>query len=320
VVKRWNPYLAPEDSHVYDVFTGKAAIMSGAFSPDYSRLLIGEDGGRLNMLEVGHEDKTIIDMERFQLISAPEPVLPEEVPPQRELLETGKIVFERCGALPINQAVQNPNLGYNITFGKHGAHNQGYNQEELVRLHANAEAFQKNLHKTRKAWKKLKQAMPYKVVPCELDCGFLPREQDEEAPDTQKSLSRIADELRCDPPTGIKALRRGLVARCHMCFTPATAADRDDATEMFCANCRFECFRCSKPASLRSGENVVHCAACEITWDIGVLGYDVLEQAQQKMKDISLDDDKNANKLDGDESEGIEIGDELMEHYMNKCT
>ena len=272
------------------------------------------------MLEVGHADKTIADMERFQLMSAQEPSIPEEVPPHRELLETGKIVFERCGALPINQAVQNPNLGYNITFGKHGARNEGYNQDELIHLHANAEAFQKNLHKARKTWKKLKQAMPYKVVPCELDCGFLPRGQEEEAPDTQKSLSRIADELRCEPPKGIKAIRRGLVAKCHSCSAPAPAAERDDATEMYCAKCKFECFRCGQPASLGTGENVVHCASCEVTWDVGVLGYDIIEQTAQKMKDICLDDDRNRDRFEETESEGEEIGEELMAHYMDKCT
>jgi len=326
VVKRWNPYLAPEDSHVYDVFTGKAAIMSGAFSPDYSRLLIGEDGGRLNMLEVGHEDKTFADMERFQLISAPEPPIAEEVPAHRELLETGKIVFEPCGTLPMRQAVQHPDLQYNITFGMHGAQNQGYSTAELTDLHASAEAFQKNLHRKRKDWKKLKQAMPYKVEPCTLDCGFLPRVEnddgvpDEEAPDSKKSLSRIADELRCEPPKGITAQLRGLVAKCRNCSAPAPASECEDATEMYCAKCRFECFRCGQPASLRIGENVVQCISCEITWDIGALGYDIIEQTIRRMNGITLDDDSTKDGSEEQDSEGEELGDELRGHYMDMGT
>ncbi|GAB7340663.1 hypothetical protein MBLNU457_7056t2 [Dothideomycetes sp. NU457] len=304
VVKRWNPYLAPEDSHVYDVFTGKAAIMSGAFNPDYSRLLIGEDGGRLNMLEVGHEDNTIADMQRFKLISAPEPAIPEEVPAHRELLET----------------VQHPDLQYNITFGMHGAQNQGYNTEELMEKHAQAAAFQKKLHRQRKDWKKLKQTMPFKVEPCTLDCAFLPRKDpedpDQEVQDSKKSLSRIADELRCEPPEGFMARRyRGLLAKCRNCLAPAPPPERDDATETYCVKCRFECFRCGQPASLRVGENIVQCFSCEITWDIGALGYDIVGQTIRKMDGITLDDDKTK-----DGSEEQDSGDELRRHYLDMGT
>ncbi|KAK8200637.1 hypothetical protein M8818_005952 [Zalaria obscura] len=72
VVKCWNPFKAGDDALVRDVATFQDAVMSGAFSPDYEKLLIGQDGGRLNLLEIGCEGRGIMDMERFEQYNAPE--------------------------------------------------------------------------------------------------------------------------------------------------------------------------------------------------------------------------------------------------------
>lgn len=111
VVKIWNPYMATYNAHIKDVATFSSAVMSGAFSPDYRELLIGEDQGRLNLLSVGFGEKTVRTMDPFDMIPAPAPVQPNKsgLEAAQELLNTGQIEIRRMGALPKGQAVQGPN-------------------------------------------------------------------------------------------------------------------------------------------------------------------------------------------------------------------
>ncbi|KAK3701563.1 hypothetical protein LTR37_015417 [Vermiconidia calcicola] len=115
VVKIWNPYRSTNDARLRDVATFTSAVMSGSFSPDYRELLIGEDQGRINLLSVGHGDKSICSMDRFKLQSAPAPQAntsggrPEGHKAARELLKTGQIKLKPMGSLPVRQAVQASN-------------------------------------------------------------------------------------------------------------------------------------------------------------------------------------------------------------------
>ncbi|EMC96814.1 hypothetical protein BAUCODRAFT_24513 [Baudoinia panamericana UAMH 10762] len=111
VVKSWNPYMATSNAHVGDVASFRTAIMSGAFSPDLTDLLIGEECGRINLLSIDNidEDGTVLPSRTFKLISAP--VGKKAEPPfsaAHELLRTGQIELQSMGALPIRQAVQGP--------------------------------------------------------------------------------------------------------------------------------------------------------------------------------------------------------------------
>ncbi|KAF2478662.1 WD40-repeat-containing domain protein [Neohortaea acidophila] len=112
VVKVWNPYRSTDGAHIKDVATFTSAVMSGAFSPDYRDLLIGEDQGRINWLSVGYDDRPVRSMPRFELESAPSPVvLNERDPPfvaARELLHSSQIALKPMGDLPKRQAVQGP--------------------------------------------------------------------------------------------------------------------------------------------------------------------------------------------------------------------
>ena len=278
VVKRWNPYLAVENMHVKDVATFQSAIMSGAFSPDFSSLLIGEDQGRLNLLEVGNEDRSVRDMDRFKLIAAPEPPHEDDKPPYRELLDSGQIVFEHCGPLPIRQAVQNPAQPTDIQVGLSGRSPAGYTIQDLSTLRNKAAQFQKKLHKSRKEWKRTKQAMlPHKVKACKLDCNYTPYaygEVDEEGavPDTQRSLVRIPDALRTEQ----KLFTAGLVAKCSVCGQPAHPCERDERTEVKCERCSFACFRCEVPAVLSEARDRVRCDGCGLAWVADVLGYELV--------------------------------------------
>lgn len=109
IVKIWNPYMATENAHIKDVATFGSAVMSGAFSPDYRDLLIGEDQGRINSLSIGHGDKTVRSMRKYEYISAPAPEIPEDrFAAAHELVRSQQIVFRPMGDLPIQQAVQGP--------------------------------------------------------------------------------------------------------------------------------------------------------------------------------------------------------------------
>ena len=55
VVALWDPYVAPEDAHVRNIVQLGSGVMSGAFSPDFSNLLLGEEDGTVTMLTVGTE-------------------------------------------------------------------------------------------------------------------------------------------------------------------------------------------------------------------------------------------------------------------------
>jgi WD40 repeat protein len=112
VVKVWNPYRTTEDALVRDVATFNSAVMSGAFSPDYRDLLIGEDQSQLNLLGVDREERLVRAAKKFDHVPAPAPPpnkVEDRFAPARELLFTGQIEVRPMGALPVKQAVQGPN-------------------------------------------------------------------------------------------------------------------------------------------------------------------------------------------------------------------
>lgn len=279
IVKCWNPYVSNEDTHIKDIATYKSAIMSGAFNSDYTSLLIGEDAGRLNLLEIGKDD--FEPPSKFDFLPAPEPLRAAEEPPHKVLLETGQIVYEHCGALPIRQAVQGPNYKPN---------------KELVtaseaELHIQAQKFQRDLFHQRNRWKKLKKSMAGgpKIKPCQLECGYKPKvpdDDDDEVPDTKRSSQRIPDELRRPAPTGRDAITKGLLANCSECGAKCLPAE-DAGAAPICEECGFACLRCGERAELYIKENRLHCAACQLDWDIGALGYEVEMKDATKMKSVS---------------------------------
>ena len=50
VIKSWNVKLAPEDVHVRDIAHFEAGVMCGAFSPDFTNLLVGDARGSVHIL------------------------------------------------------------------------------------------------------------------------------------------------------------------------------------------------------------------------------------------------------------------------------
>jgi len=109
-VKVWNPYRTTEDALVRNVATFNSAIMSGAFSPDYRELLIGEDQGQLNLLGIDREDRPVRAAKNFDYYPAAKlPPEEDKLAPARELFDSGQIEFKPMGALPKKQVVQGPN-------------------------------------------------------------------------------------------------------------------------------------------------------------------------------------------------------------------
>ncbi|GAM86079.1 hypothetical protein ANO11243_040890 [Dothideomycetidae sp. 11243] len=302
VVKVWNPYVNNEDTHIADIATFQSAIMSGAFNSDHTELLIGEDQGRLNLLEVGAADIAI--PERFSLLSAPE-AKDAEPGPHKAMLEAGEIVFEKCGALPIRQALQGPEYKppKNLVT------------ESEAALYQKALRFQRELFHQRNRWKKLKKSVGdedgSRITACELDCGYLPRGSGDgdEIPDSRRSADRIPDALKSEPLAGVKALMYGLVAKCSSCGAAARPAEKDgDAA--FCERCSFACFRCGTKAVFSGTSDTVECDSCGITWSVGCTGYQILKQPVKKR----IKTEMPAESASEDE---YEFGDEERQHYLN---
>ncbi|KAK3672921.1 hypothetical protein LTR78_007274 [Recurvomyces mirabilis] len=110
VVKVWNPHRAPGCAFVEDVATFQTAIMSGAFSPDFRSLLVGEERGRINLLRIGgcdDEDESTFPSRSFGLHSSA-PVINDEqrYAAAKTLLDSKQIELRPWGAMPKRQAVQ----------------------------------------------------------------------------------------------------------------------------------------------------------------------------------------------------------------------
>ncbi|KAJ9622361.1 hypothetical protein H2203_006580 [Taxawa tesnikishii (nom. ined.)] len=114
VVKCWNPYAADEDMHIKDVASFNSAVMSGSFSPDHAKLLIGTENCRLNLLTVDNQDEAEISMpslSRFTMHRAFMPANSKEDESVRlqPFLDSGELSLRRMGSLPVRQVVQGPN-------------------------------------------------------------------------------------------------------------------------------------------------------------------------------------------------------------------
>lgn len=277
LVRVWDITKAWDDQHIKDIASLKTGIMSGAFSPDYSSLIIGEVGGAINVLDVGNSDKSITCVEDFHLIEAPTPELNKqtEVQPSyddnsgisiaRDLLETRQIVTIPLGNTPIHQAVQGPEYDgpYDSSASSH-----------ICRL--KAKEFQDQIYHTSGE------------SPCSIPtCKNVSKVTFEDVGDSGRSTDRIPHQLRQDLKeeivTAAKKTARPGFGKCNGCGIPARARsshDRklDDAgrEEVLCERCNFSCFRCGGPAVLSNETDVLWCLTCDLQWTVDALGYSVV--------------------------------------------
>ncbi|KAK4580348.1 hypothetical protein LTR86_000551 [Recurvomyces mirabilis] len=115
-VKVWNPYRAPGCAFVEDAASFQTAVMSGALSPDFRSLLVGEERGRINLLRIGGcEDeyestfpsRSVFPSRSFGLRSSASVTNDEpRYAAAKTLLDSKQIELRPWGAMPKRQAVQ----------------------------------------------------------------------------------------------------------------------------------------------------------------------------------------------------------------------
>ncbi|KAK4981337.1 hypothetical protein LTR66_010068 [Elasticomyces elasticus] len=347
ILKMWNPYLAPEDALVQDVNSFTSGVMSGAFSPDFSKLLIGEVNGTVSVLEVDHletrrqpadrrkpsrtHEKLDPDKRRirpFKLWSVPTPE-PKEPPfaAARELVNTNQIEFRPMGSLPIRQAVQGP-----AYRGPYSSEDTKQARKETLAKRKKAEILQEEFASKLYA----SRAAPgysacSEASACTLDCVFHPRivMDDEETkqngmPDSGRSLDRIPQAIRSTNKTidSREALTRGLTAICTRCSTPARRLDADNPVDLniLCERCGFECFRGCGPALVSENGNLLECDKCGLAWRANVLGYELLDSVGgRRTSAVSSENDGTAQKAGGSSAEHDDghghVQQDLVDYY-----
>lgn len=308
VVKLWNPYLSQEDCSVKDVIRLNSAVMAGSFSPNFEKLLIGEDHKTLTLLEIGHgteDDEGSGDVAARRLFeyipTKPNIESIDERSKHQEMLDSGEIIFAHGGSLPIRQAVQGPNY--------HKFHHPSISTQDQAELYARAAVFQNGLWHQRNRWKKLEKKLGKPIItPCQLDCDYKPSDNDPNGPveDNERSFGRIPDNLSNPSKQSIGTFIRS--SNCIECGTSIKSKNTD--TTALCEACGFDCLHCGKPAQVDFKAYKVVCEHCSGTWSIGCLGYDVLESNHAEdgscQEKTFLEDQNN-------------FGDELRLHYLD-CT
>ncbi|KAI9787350.1 MAG: hypothetical protein M1816_007636 [Peltula sp. TS41687] len=135
VVKVWDIKRAPENAHIKDLVQLESGVMSGSFTKDYSRLLLGDAQGHLTILETGFDDYEDDDSPQVRNLGferAPNRDLQGRVEDPfeaaRGMLARGEMVYDDSHGL--RQVVRGPN--YNGPFVS-----DEY-RKELKRAHKNA--------------------------------------------------------------------------------------------------------------------------------------------------------------------------------------
>ncbi|KAE8825415.1 hypothetical protein HRS9139_08525 [Pyrenophora teres f. teres] len=125
VVKVWDVTRGEENTFIKDLITTDSGIMSGAFSADYSKLLLGEVNGSINVLEVGRDKTSLKETERLRYMPYEDydeqdeihdavgditRLVPDSgIAEANYLLNDNQLQLVPMGSLPIRQAIQGPN-------------------------------------------------------------------------------------------------------------------------------------------------------------------------------------------------------------------
>ena len=288
VVKVWNVTGSQEETFVKDLISFDSGIMSGAFSPDRSRLLLGEVNGSINVLEVGQDDRSLRDVDRMRYI--PYKYYEDDADidmdnaqstssgadsgraSAKELLETGQMITIPMGGLPVRQAIQGPAYA--------GPYDNSIDAPFL-----REQAFEMQL--------KFAQSPAYAAEKPNDHLNNVPMITSESAGDSGRSVDRIPDELRLQWENGpIKVNPPPGKVPCSICGRatfPSDQIDNVDGTPRppRCERCAFSCFRCGyTPGSdvlpsqpwerLDPKTKTFRCAFCDCEWDVGALGYELV--------------------------------------------
>ncbi|KAK1912301.1 hypothetical protein P3342_009902 [Pyrenophora teres f. teres] len=258
--------------------------MSGAFSADYSKLLLGEVNGSINVLEVGRDKTSLKETERLRYMPYEDydeqdeihdavgditRLVPDSgIAEANYLLNDNQLQLVPMGSLPIRQAIQGPN--YIGPFDQ---------SSDAPLLRAQAQILQQSLRVP---------PGPQCTIPACIE--NVPLMTSEEIGDSGRSLDRVPDELRRQWKTDVAILR--LVpgkARCRSCGRPARPLSGDDVDtdiqgSLICERCSFSCFRCAVTNTVEPATTMLSCRSCGGVWDIGVLGYECVREPYRGME------------------------------------
>ena len=267
VVKVWNVVRSEEETFVKDLITTDSGIMSGSFSPDKSKLILGEVNGSINVLEVGRDDCSIKDTEKFKyfaytdIFDDPQTTATHDaesgIAAAAELLESEQMRTIPMGGLPIHQAVQGSTYA--------GPFDSGV---DAPFLREQALEFQYNL---------ARDSEPQcTIASCADAVGKI---TGEEMGDSGRSADRIPDELRQQFMTlGSNATAIPGRSHCTSCGRAARPPNTSSDSAL-CERCSFACFRCGAASPLQADTHTFACATCNRIWDIGALGYECTRES-----------------------------------------
>lgn len=293
VVKIWNVARSEEETFVKDLLTLDSGIMSGAFSPDRSRLLLGEVNGTVSVLEVGRDDCSIRDAEKMKYLpykdfedhaESSQPVIVDASSGRaiaRQLLDSSEMIIAPMGGFSTRQAVQGP-----AYTGPYDASVEAPSlREQALEMQLKLAAAQESSC----------EACHTQDLNDDTENGL--KITSESTGDSGRSLDRIPDELRLQReagPTSSKIstgmMSEGLCripcSRCGLSARPSETANGSDITNLLprCERCAFSCLRCgyTPPVNERYLDLEIEtytCPHCSLVWEIGALGYELVHDS-----------------------------------------
>jgi WD40 repeat protein len=271
VVKVWDVTRSEQDTFVKDLISLESGIMAGAFSPDFSKLVLGEVNGSVNVLDVGRDDCTIRDVERLRYVPYKGdqcdrdsitgdpidngPTEESGVAEGRYLLQSQQLQVAPMGNLPTQQVLQGPNYA--------GPFDQGVDARSLRQQ---ALEFQLSL---------TAQPGPQCSIPTCKD--NIVKTTSEEIGDSGRSADRIPHDLRLQW-LSIDASAKMMPgkSKCTNCSRPARPLPSDHGPDdaVLCERCSFACFRCGAANAVAPNTETLVCNSCSGVWEIGALGYE----------------------------------------------
>jgi WD40 repeat protein len=276
VVKVWDVTRSEDDTFVKDLITVDSGIMAGAFSPDFSKLVLGEVNGSVNVLDVGRGDCTVKDVGKLRYVPyegedcdydsiTGDPIDSATaddsgVTEGRSLIRSQQLHIAPMGNLPTHQVLQGPNYA--------GPYDQGV---DAPYLRQQALEFQLSLLAS--------QPGPQCSIPTCKD--NIVKVTGEEIGDSGRSADRIPNDLRrqwtaIDASTKIMPGK----SKCTHCGRPARPFSSNHGSDdaILCERCSFACFRCAAVNAVAPTTETIVCNSCLGVWEIGALGYECIEQ------------------------------------------
>jgi WD40 repeat protein len=276
IVKVWDVTRSAEDTFIKDLVTLDSGIMAGSFSPDFTKLVLGEVNGSVNVLDVGRDDCAIKDTQKLRYVPyegdmrEQDPItgdLIDDTTPAsgvaegKYLVQTQQLQTVPMGNLPVRQVVQGP--AYAGPFDQ---------SVDAPYLREQALEFQLSMTAT--------SGPQCDIASCKDNIVVT----SEELGDSGRSSDRIPDELRRQW-TAIDTTARIMPgkSKCTHCSRPARPATSDDPdTPVLCERCSFACFRCGAVNPIAPATTTLICDSCAGVWEIGALGYECVEQPAAK--------------------------------------